>query len=369
MCEWMVEFKTYLTLKYLAFVTVNEADEEMEVLVDELRATVCVNISVHMEKGEESFIKDYLSGFVEVVCDFLRVASSSSSREKLIVAAIKFLTRVSMSVRHVIVPELQSMDLNGFPFLKAGALKFFTVFKIEIEKPVALMLLPDMVAFLNSESNVVHSYAVTCIEKILLVKDDGRPRFTSTDIAYFLDSLMANLFTALQKSESGENHYLMKCVMRVLGVAEMRSLRYPVDEFIHNLVIFMCRFLIKYGADKLVVSINAVKNDLFHKLLEMFWVPNLEDAASYMERKITSVSSSKLLCELPDIWESGLAGKLLNSIVTLVSRFPRLYNVQRKEEDPLKEIKDPKQYFVVSLGKLCAASPRLYTSIITDNLD
>lgn len=122
----------------------------------------------------------------------------------------------------VIVPELRNQDVNGFPMLKAGALKFFTMFRNQIPKAVALSLLPDVVRYLVSDSNVVHSYAASCIEKLLLVKDEGgRARYSGADVSPFLLALMNNLFGALQKPESEENPYVMKCIVRVLGVANM----------------------------------------------------------------------------------------------------------------------------------------------------
>ncbi|KAL0309360.1 UNVERIFIED_CONTAM: Exportin-2 [Sesamum radiatum] len=106
----------------------------------------------------------------------------------------------------VIVPELQNKDLDGFPMLKAGALKFFTMFRNHISKPIAMALLPEVVHFLGSDSNVAHSYAASCIEKLLLVKDErGRARYAAADVSLFLLALMTSLFTALQKPESEEN--------------------------------------------------------------------------------------------------------------------------------------------------------------------
>ncbi|GJZ57344.1 exportin-2-like protein, partial [Tanacetum coccineum] len=55
----------------------------------------------------------------------------------------------------------------------AGALKFFTAFRVLIPKPVAMALLGDVVRLFSSDVNVVHSYAAICIEKLLLVKDNG----------------------------------------------------------------------------------------------------------------------------------------------------------------------------------------------------
>lgn len=707
MDEWMIEFKKYLTVKFLVL---EESGDDGLAVVDGLRAAVCENISLYMEKEEELFQK-YLSGFVEAVWSLLVVSSASSSRERLTVTAIKFLTTVSTSVHHtlferddileqicqsivipnvmlrdedeelfemnyiefirrdmegsdldtrrriacellkgigmhykdkvtakvslqiqnclglfsqnpdanwkykdcaiylvvslatkkaggssvstdlvdvenffgsVIVPELQSRDVNVFPMLKAGALKFFTTFRNQLSKAVGMALLPDVVRFLASESNVVHSYAASCIEKLLLVKDDGtRARYTAADISPFLLVLMTNLFSALEKPESEENQYIMKCIMRVLGAAEIsrdvasacitgltnvlnrvcenpknpifnhylfesvavlirracerdptlisafegslfpslqmvlakdvseffpyafqllaqlvelnrppvpqhymqifeilllpeswkksanvpalvrllqaflrksphelnqqgrlsnvlgifntlissastddqgfyvlntviENLGYDVIspfmghiwvslfnrlqngrtvKFLKNLVIFMSLFLVKHGLQNLVVSMNAVQKDVFQTIVEQFWVPNLKLITGSVELKLTSVASTKLICESSTLLDSKVRGKMLDSIVTLLSRseeervldepdvpdfgetvgynatFVHLYNAGKKEEDPLNDVNDPKQYLVASLANLAALSPGTYPQLIRENLE
>ncbi|KAM7511883.1 hypothetical protein LguiB_010758 [Lonicera macranthoides] len=710
MDKWMSEFKDILTAKYPAL---EDGGGDGLTLVDGLRAAVCENISLYMEKEEELFQK-YLSGFVEAVWSLLVVASASASRDRLTVTAIKFLTTVSTSVHHtlfarddilqqicqsivipnvmlrdedeelfdmnyvefirrdmegsdldtrrriacellkgiatnykeqvtervssqinnclasfaenpavnwkhkdcaiylvvslatkkaggssvstdlvdvenffgsVIVPELRSQDVNGYPMLKAGALKFFTMFRIQISKPFALALFPDVVRFLGSDSNVVHSYAASCIEKLLLVKDvGGRARYTSADISPFLLVLMTNLFSALEKPESEENQYIMKCIMRVLGVAEIstevaspcitglttvlnrvcenpknpifnhylfeavavlvrracernpslvpafesslfpslqmilakdvteffpyafqllaqlvelnrppipphymqifeillspetwkKSANVPAlvrllqsflqkaphelnregrlthvlgifnklvsspstDEqgfyvlntvienlgydvigpymshvwaslftrlqnsrtvkFVKSLLIFMSLFLVKHGPQHLVDSVNAVQPNILPVILEQFWVPNLKLITGSIELKLTSVASTRLICESPILLDpaaGGLWGKMVDSIVTLLSRpeqdrveeepevpdfgetvgynatFVHLYNAGKKEEDPLKEINDPKHFLVASLANLSAHSPGRYPQIISENLE
>ncbi|KAL5572133.1 hypothetical protein UlMin_021730 [Ulmus minor] len=346
MKEWMTEFRKYLTTNY----PVLENTADGVALVDELRAAVCENINLYMEKNEEEF-QGYLNDFASAVWSLLGNVSQVSSRDQLAVTAIKFLTTVSTSVHHalfagegvipqicqsivipnvrlrdedeelfemnyvefirrdmegsdldtrrriacellkgiatnykkqvtdlvsvqiqhllssfaanpvvnwkdkdcaiylvvslatkkaggtsvstdlvdvqtffgsVIVPELQSQDVNGFPMLKAGALKFFTMFRNHISKHVAVQLFPDLIRFLVAESNVVHSYAASCIEKLLLVKEEGgQARYISVDISPFLGVLMQNLFNALKIPDSEENQYVMKCIMRVLGVADI----------------------------------------------------------------------------------------------------------------------------------------------------
>ncbi|OAY84247.1 Exportin-2 [Ananas comosus] len=354
MREWMTEFRAYLTAAYPPAV---EADGT----VDALRAAICENLQLYMEKNEEEF-KDYLKDFASAVWGLLMTSSASPSRDHLTVTAIKFLTTVSTSVHHslfgspdvlqqictsivfpnirlrdedeelfemnyveyirrdiegsdvdtlrriacellkgiasnyreqvtalvsaqiqamlasfaanptenwkekdaaiylavtltpkqtgsggapaylvdvesfftsVIVPELQGPDPNATPMLKAGALKFFTVFRDKIPKSAALALLPSVIRFLASESNVVHSYAANCIEKLLLVKDRApavvpgsnavptAPRYTASDINPVVPQVITGLFNALQFPESQENPYIMKCMMRVLGVANL----------------------------------------------------------------------------------------------------------------------------------------------------
>ncbi|KAL1191616.1 Exportin-2 [Cardamine amara subsp. amara] len=346
MNEWMVEFKKYLCSNY----PVLESTADGLTLVDDLRAAVCENINLYMEKNEEEF-QGFLNDFASAVWTLLRDVSKSPSRDQLATTAIKFLTTVSTSVHHalfagdnvikeicqsivipnvslrdedeelfemnyiefirrdmegsdvdtrrriacellkglatnykpqvtevvsleikkllssfsanpaaqwkdkdcaiylvislatkkaggasvstdlidvqsfftnIILPELQSHDVNSFPMLKAGSLKFLTMFRSQIPKAFAIQLFPELVRFLKAESNVVHSYAASCIEKLLLVKEEGgKGRYAAGDIRPFLLQLMTNLFDALKFQESEENQYLMKCIMRVLGVAEI----------------------------------------------------------------------------------------------------------------------------------------------------
>ncbi|KAL0412243.1 UNVERIFIED_CONTAM: Exportin-2 [Sesamum latifolium] len=98
MDEWMIEFNKYLTVKYSAL---EDSGNDGLALVDELRVAVCKNLSLYLEKEEETFRKN-LGGFVETVWGLLVVASNSLSRERLTVTAIKFLTTVSTSVHHTL---------------------------------------------------------------------------------------------------------------------------------------------------------------------------------------------------------------------------------------------------------------------------
>lgn len=47
--------------------------------------------------------------------------------------------------------------------------------------------------------------------------------------------------------------------------------------------------------------------------------------------------------------------------------FVHLYNAGRKEEDPLPEINDPKQFLVASLANISSRAPGTYPRIITES--
>ena len=70
-----------------------------------------------------------------------------------------------------IVPELQSPQAathsGGRAVLVADALKFLTTFRSQVPKATLVGLFPRLVAALGSPSNVVHSYAAICIERLL----------------------------------------------------------------------------------------------------------------------------------------------------------------------------------------------------------
>ena len=74
------------------------------------------------------------------------------------------------------LPELQSQNVNDLPVLKADALKFLTTFRSQIPKDACLRIFERLIALLGSESNVVHTYAATAVERLLSSKVSLRRR-------------------------------------------------------------------------------------------------------------------------------------------------------------------------------------------------
>ncbi|KAI3721198.1 hypothetical protein L2E82_32204 [Cichorium intybus] len=177
-------------------------------------------------------------------------------------------------------------------------------------------------------------------------------------IAEHMNHIWASVLTLLQNSKTPR---LVRCV-----------------------IIFMSLFLVKHGVQTLVDLINSVKADSFDVILGEFWIPNLNTITGYNEVKLCAVASTKLLCEsalLLDPAAEELWVKLLDAIVSLLSlplpeeervedddfdfggyeeaTFFHLRNVGKKEEDPLKEIEDPKHFFVTFPAKI---SPEFHGS-------
>ncbi|CAN6843889.1 unnamed protein product [Brassica oleracea var. botrytis] len=146
--------------------------------------------------------------------------SGVNNRRRMACELLKGLATNYASQVKIILSQLHSFDNANYPMLTARSLKFLAMFSANIQKPVGIELFKELARLLQAESNVVHSYAASCIEKLLLVKEeDGKSRHVARDIDEVL--IMRNLFDALKLVESEENPCVMKCIMWVLSVAEM----------------------------------------------------------------------------------------------------------------------------------------------------
>ncbi|CAI5953901.1 unnamed protein product [Closterium sp. NIES-65] len=108
--EWMGEFHKYLTYENPLL---NEKDPEKEGILDQLKAAICENINLYMEKNEEEF-KDFLPTFVTDVWTLLIKLPQSPEglgpgRDRLAIVAIRFLTTVSRSVHHALFKDAETL--------------------------------------------------------------------------------------------------------------------------------------------------------------------------------------------------------------------------------------------------------------------
>ncbi|CAL9081582.1 unnamed protein product [Musa textilis] len=158
----------------------------------------------------------------------------------------------------------------------------------------------------------------------------------------------------------------------------------------------MSLILVKHGPSILVESIDSLQKGLFMQILQPFWIPNLKLIPGATEMKLASVAATRLICASPILLDpsfSELWGKMLDSLIILPAQpdqykgelengeaniletlgystaFARLHYGGKKEEDPLKEIRDPKEFLVTSLPRLSASYPGWYRTVIEKCVD
>ena len=126
------------------------------------------------------------------------------------------LVNIGQFFQEHVVPEL-STPRDHLPVLKADCLKFVITFRSQLPRETTLALFSSIVQLLGAESNVVHSYAATCLERALALKENGKPRFTKQEVLPFAQGALQGLFAAMEMPESEENEYLAKCFMRIVS--------------------------------------------------------------------------------------------------------------------------------------------------------
>lgn len=122
-----------------------------------------------------------------------------------------------------ILPEINDLDVNARPIVKADAIKMICVFRSHLQAPFLLSLLPHIIRHLHSQHAVIQTYACLCIEKFLTVKDrstTGLPtqRITKEHLNVHIGQLFTGLFKVFENEDMTENDYAMKAIMRVLSV-------------------------------------------------------------------------------------------------------------------------------------------------------
>lgn len=125
-----------------------------------------------------------------------------------------------------IIPELERLDVNEMPVLKADALKFLMTFRTMLGQQIVTTI-PQVIRHLQSDSFVVHSYAACNLEKMLIMKDvAGNPLITQEILAPMGEAVVGGLFSALTKPNSGENEYIMKAIMRSFSTLNEHTMPY-----------------------------------------------------------------------------------------------------------------------------------------------
>lgn len=61
--------------------------------------------------------------------------------------------------------------MNELPVIKADCIRYMMTFRIMLPQDMIINSLPALMKHLSAQSKVVHTYAASCIEKILLIRN------------------------------------------------------------------------------------------------------------------------------------------------------------------------------------------------------
>ena len=129
--------------------------------------------------------------------------------------------------------ELCENAKSSHPVVRADCLKFLTVFRGFVPREAELQMLPHLAASLVDSSNVVHSYAANCLEKMMTCRDYSQlqqqqqqqnstiaasapVKFTPNDFAPFANDILQNCFNGFELQDSGENEFIAKLIAKTL---------------------------------------------------------------------------------------------------------------------------------------------------------
>ncbi|KAI0463518.1 hypothetical protein LJB42_002518 [Komagataella kurtzmanii] len=140
------------------------------------------------------------------------------------VTSINLLLNVVEFFTITVATDLVSDQVN--PILKVDAIKYIYTFRNQLTKEQLIEAFQLLSTHLNNSEYVVYTYTAITLEKILSIKQHGKPLFQKADIpTNVLQLLITNLFQLITSKDSSpeklaENEFLMICVMRILVVSE-----------------------------------------------------------------------------------------------------------------------------------------------------
>uniref|UniRef100_A0A8C5CJJ2 Exportin-2 n=1 Tax=Gadus morhua TaxID=8049 RepID=A0A8C5CJJ2_GADMO len=148
------------------------------------------------------------------------LASKAQTQKHGITQANELVNLTEFFVNHIIT-DLKSPNINEFPVLKADAIKYVMIFRSQLPKEQLLQAVPLLMAHLEAESAVEHTYAAHALERLFTMRGPNNTTLiTPGEMAPFTSQLLNNLFKALSVPGSAENEYIMKAIMRSFSLLQ-----------------------------------------------------------------------------------------------------------------------------------------------------
>uniref|UniRef100_A0A672MIT3 Exportin-2 n=2 Tax=Sinocyclocheilus grahami TaxID=75366 RepID=A0A672MIT3_SINGR len=168
------------------------------------------------------------------------LASKAQTQKHGITQANELVNLSEFFVNHILV-DLKSPNVNEFPVLKADAIKYVMTFRSQLPKEQLLEAVPLLVAHLQAESIVQHTYAAHALERLFTMRGaNNATLITPTEMAPFTEQLLNNLFKSLAIPGSSENEYIMKAIMRSFSLLQEAIVPYIptlIGQLTHKLLL------------------------------------------------------------------------------------------------------------------------------------
>lgn len=127
--------------------------------------------------------------------------------------------------------------MDAFPILKAESIKYLISFRSALPTDGVKHTIPFLLKFLVAKSPVVHSYASSAIDKILLLQANDKPIVTSDELSGIANTFYANALTALSITGSEQNEYVMRAMMRVTSLLDHAAVMQNAQVLVPQLVV------------------------------------------------------------------------------------------------------------------------------------
>uniref|UniRef100_A0AAY4E4X6 Exportin-2 n=1 Tax=Denticeps clupeoides TaxID=299321 RepID=A0AAY4E4X6_9TELE len=168
------------------------------------------------------------------------LASKAQTQKHGITQANELVNLSEFFVNHILT-DLKSPNVNEFPVLKADAIKYVMIFRSQLPKEQLMQAVPLLIAHLQAESTVEHTYAAHALERLFTMRGPNNTTLiTAAEMAPFTEQLLNNLFKALALPGSSENEYIMKAIMRSFSLLQESIVPYVptlIGQLTHKLLL------------------------------------------------------------------------------------------------------------------------------------
>lgn len=189
----------------------------------------------HFEEQVAAIFGSYMGAIVDPNADWrqkdltLHLASAllyKSGNQAMGCVEVSNFFNISEFYQNTILPILSAASnqdlLKSAPILITDALKFTILFRIYIPKHAIVIILRHCEKFLTADNVIIRTYAASCVEKLLFVKEQTpepnrvieNKRLSHSDFLEILPSLVRTVLGVLEREQT-ENEYVMRLFVRL----------------------------------------------------------------------------------------------------------------------------------------------------------